>query len=372
VNMLHSPKHRGLAAPAVLLSSTFVACSGSPPSGPDAEEIPILTDQRPLAGPSSSGIWITRDEILRIPAAGPAWEALRDAADADAGEANVSDQDQKHDTSMLAKALVHVRTGDERYRTEVRQGCLDAVDTELGGRTLALGRNLVSYVIAADLVGLDPGEDATFRAWLRRVLNEELAGRTLVSTQEERPNNWGTHAAASRAAVAAYLHDQVELDRTARVFRGWLGDRSSYAGFDYGDLSWQADEDRPVGINRAGAVKDGWSVDGLLPDEMRRGCGFRFPPCETGYCWEALQGATVTAEILSRRGYPAWEWEDRALLRAVEALLDLDASYGGWWAEGDDEWNVWLVNHAYGTSFPTRAGASPGKNMAWTDWTHTS
>jgi hypothetical protein len=34
-------------------------------------------------------------------------------------------------------------------------------------RTLALGRNLVSYVIAADLVGLDPEQEVAFRNWLR-------------------------------------------------------------------------------------------------------------------------------------------------------------------------------------------------------------
>ena len=30
---------------------------------------------------------------------------------------------------------------------------------------------------------------------------------------------------------------------------------------------------------------------------------------------------------------------------------------------------VWIVNHAYGTSFPAALPAQPGKNMGWTDWT---
>ena len=105
---------------------------------------------------------------------------------------------------------------------------------------------------------------------------------------------------------------------------------------------------------------------------MRRGCGFQFPPCATGYPWEALQGATVTAEILHRQGYDAWSWSDQALRRAVQFLYELDRRYpgDGWWASGDDEWNVWLVNRAYGTRFPARDPAQPGKNMGWTDWTH--
>ena len=46
---------------------------------------------------------------------------------------------------------------------------------------------------------------------------------TLRGTHEQRPNNWGTHAGAARAAVALYLGDTAELSRTATVFRGWLG-----------------------------------------------------------------------------------------------------------------------------------------------------
>jgi hypothetical protein len=117
-------------------------------------------------------------------------------------------------------------------------------------------------------------------------------------------------------------------------------------------------------------VRDGESIDGVIPDDMRRGCAFQFPPCPTGYPWEALQGATVQAEILSRQGYDAWNWQDQALRRAVQFLHDLDARYGGWWVSNDDEWNVWLVNSAYGTSFTTESPAGLGKIMAWTDWTH--
>jgi hypothetical protein len=225
-------------------------------------------------------------------------------------------------------------------------------------------------VIAADLVGLEPAEDVTFRAWLRRTLTETLDGMTLQSTHEDRPNNWGTMAGASRAAVAAYLGDAAELARTAQVFKGWLGDRASYAGFSYGDLSWQFDPSQPVGINPAGATKDGESIDGALPDDMRRGCSFQFPPCHTGYAWEALQGVTVQAEILHRAGYDAWNWEDQAIRRAALFLDALDRRYGGWWAEGDDEWSPWLINHAYGASFTATSAARPGKIMGWTDWTH--
>lgn len=328
----------------------------------------VLSTQTPGDQGSYLGIWISGDELARLPTIGAAWRQLKAAADQDPGEPDLGDQDQMNDVYVLAKALVYARTGERRYRDEVIDHVMRAMGTEDGGQTLALGRNLVAYVIAADLVNLpaDADKDQRFRAWLRETLTETLNGRTLRGTHEVRPNNWGTHAGASRAAVALYLGDAAELERTALVFKGWLGDRQAYAGFRYGsDLSWQADPENPVGINPKGAMKEGHSIDGALPEEMRRGREFRWPPKKTDYAWEGLQGALVQAEILYRAGFPTWEWEDRALLRAVQFLYDI-----GWEAEGDDEWQVWLVNHTYGTAFPATTPARPGKNMGWTDWTH--
>ncbi len=197
------------------------------------------------------------------------------------------------------------------------------------------------------------------------MLTMDLDGRSLIETHEGRPNNWGTHAGASRLAVAFYLGDNQELARVAQVFKGWLGDWDAYHDFKYGNLSWQCDPDKPVGINAMGCTKDGHVVDGALPEEMRRGGSFDWPPGETGYPWEGLQGTLVTAELLSRAGYNTWEWEDNALLRSVEFLYSIN-----WDADGDDEWQVWIINNVYGTDYSTNASASPGKNMGWTSWTH--
>lgn len=313
------------------------------------------------------GMWLTAKELSELPTSGAAWNALVKAADSSAGSPDISNQDSDNDVYVLAKALVYARTGQTKYRSEVIDQLKRAVNTEAGGRTLALGRNLVSYVIAADLVNLpaaDPSFDSTFRSWLRKTLTETLDGRTLVSTHEDRPNNWGTHAGASRIAVALYLGDSAELNRAAKVFAGWLGDRSAYSGFKYGDLSWQCDASKPVGINPKGCTKNGRNIDGAQPEEMRRGGSFQWPPAPTGYAWEALQGAVVQAVLLHRAGYPAFEWSDRALLRAYQFLYNI-----GWTDEGDDRWQVWLVNWAYGTNYATTT-AGKGKNMGWTDWTH--
>jgi hypothetical protein len=321
-----------------------------------------------------NGIWMSYGEIAKLPMSGKAWERVKSAADGYLGTANISDQDSKHDVNTLAVALVYARTGNATYRAKAAGAIMAAVGTEQGGRTLALGRNLVSYVIAADLIDLrsyDAAKEQQFRTWLAAVRNEKLDGQTLISTHERRPNNWGTNAGASRIAADLYLGDKADLERAATVFKGWLGDRSAYARFDYGDLSWQMNPSNPVGVNPKGAMKDGHVIDGALPDDMRRGCSFTWKPCPTDYPWGAMQGAIVQAQLLTRAGYDAWQWSDHALGRAAMFLQSLNTEVGGWWANGDDTWQPWILNKAYNGNFPT-AAAKPGKNMGWTDWTHGS
>jgi hypothetical protein len=75
---------------------------------------------------------------------------------------------------------------------------------------------------------------------------------------------------------------------------------------------------------------------------------------------------------LHRAGYDAWNWSDQALQRAMEFYLDLSKQYpdgGSWRQDEDDGWTIWVVNRAYGTTFPTGT-PKPGKNMGWADWTH--
>jgi hypothetical protein len=326
------------------------------------------------AVPPGAGIWVSREELARLPMAGPAWAQLKATAAGDLGKADIANQDSNHDVRTLAAALVYARTGDQGYRAKAADAVMAAIETENNDRTLALGRNLVSYVLAADLIDFkryDPAREQLFRSWLDGVRRENLDGRTLISTHEDRPNNWGAHAGAARIAAALYLGDRADLDRAAQVFKGWLGDRAAYAEFKYDkDDSWQADPANPVGINPAGAERDGHRIDGAIPDDMQRGGKFRWPPKHTNYPWGSLEGALVQAELLSRAGYDAWNWQDKALLRATQFLHQTDQEVGGWWAEGDDEWMPWVINHAYSEKFPTALPARPGKNLGWTDWVY--
>jgi hypothetical protein len=324
-------------------------------------------------GPAGAdGLWIGRAELATLPMSGPAWVALNAAAGKTCTPPQLSDQEDMANVCVLAKALVHARTRDQQLRIDVATALEAIVNAgAYSGRALALGRELAAYAISADLIDLkrhDPALDARFRKTITTLLTTPTIDgpRNLVECHELRPNNWGTHCGASPVAVAAYLGDAVQLARAARVFRGYLGDREVYAGFRFGDLAWQCDPAKPVGINPAECMKDGHSIDGVLPDDQRRGGGFLWPPPKENYVYEALQGALVQAVILHRHGHDAFAWQDRALLRAFRWLHD-QAAYP---AQGDDTWQPHLVNHVYRMQFPAVIPSRPGKNVGWTDWTH--
>ena len=84
--------------------------------------------------------------------------------------------------------------------------------------------------------------------------------------------------------------------------------------------------------------------------------------------YEGLQGAMAEAVILKRAGYDPFNWENKALLRAFQWLQ----SQASFLATGDDNWLPHLVNYYYGKgTLPTSSPQSrPGKNVGWTDWTH--
>ena len=354
-----------IAPTAVPTVAPTLAPTPVPTTPPTAAPTPGAT---PAPVPATGAVLLSAGQLAALPTSGAAWTALKARADASAASPNIANQDDNTDLTVLAKGLVYARTGTATYRTGALVAIKAAVGTEAGGRTLALGRNLPGYVIAADLISLrtlDPAYDQdVFRPWLRSLLTMNLDGRTLRSTHEDRPNNWGTHAGASRAAIAAYLGDATEMARVATVFRGYLGDRSAYAGFTYGDLAWQCDPAKPVGINPTGCSRDGIVLDGALPEEMRRGGALTWPPTYTDYAWEGLQGAMLQAEILARHGYDAWSWSNKALLRAARFLYER----AGWPAVGDDEWQPWLLDARYGTSYRDAAPARTGKNFGYTDW----
>ncbi|HPG25270.1 MAG TPA: alginate lyase family protein [Myxococcota bacterium] len=347
----------GIAAVAALAALVLL--------GARCEAGALEPDGRPAAR-LSDGLWISRAALAALPTSGPAWEALVAQARLPIPRPDLSNQDDPSNVRVLARALVAVRTADEGMATSVRAALRRVRGTERRATALAVGRELVAYVVAADLVGLEDEERAAFEAWLRRVAAQSFQGRSLRTTHEDRPNNWGTHAGATRLAIAAYVDDRREIARAAYVFRGWLGEIDGWQGFAFGALDWQADPRRPQAVNPRGAVRAGHPIGGVLPDDQRRSGPFRWPPPKENYVYEALQGAVTQAVLLERLGYDPWKWGDSALRRAFEWLHE-EARYP---AEGDDTWLPHLVNRAYGTRFPAPVPSRPGKGMGFSDWTH--
>ena len=341
-------------------------------SNSNARDVTVETAPPPPPPPppsNSSGIWISAAEIAQLPTSGSAWNALVSAANnipaAEGGH------NSKHDVHTLAAALVAARTGDASYRNKAEANLAAAIGTEADGNALSLARNLAAYVIAADVIGY---RDGAFVQWVDRMRTYQhpagggCSGWTcsVIGKHESRPNNHGSMAGASRMAASLYLGDQSDFEQAVKVLRGYLGDRSAYASFNYGEMSWQSNSGSPAGINPAGAKIDGHDVDGVMPDDQRRCGSFSWPPCSTGYAWEGLQGLMVQAWIVHRQGYDVFEWSDRALLRAVKWLY----GPGGNTADGDDRFQLPLIDGAYNTSYWNGQTVGNGKNMGWTDWTH--
>ncbi|MCI0394086.1 MAG: hypothetical protein L0322_04010, partial [Chloroflexi bacterium] len=272
-----------LLGTATIVSSTPKTVAAAPTAG-----YKILLPLVKASG-GAGQMWISSATLASLPTSGTAWNNLWDAAQQNTNSPDISDLSDMTDVYVLAKALVYARTGQSQYRTEVITAITAAMGTESGADILAVARNLQAYVIAADLINLpaaNPVLNTTFRQWLATIRTVVFSGTTphsIISCHEVRPNNFGTHCGASRIAIALYLGDPAELQDAATVFQGWLGDRNAYAGFNYGDLDWQCNPSAPVGINPAGCTRNGYSIDGVLPDDQRRSGGFTWPPPQENY-----------------------------------------------------------------------------------------
>jgi hypothetical protein len=342
-----------------------------------------------IAGPSSAVanaaddyILMPRSELLKLPTSGTAWANLKEVANTALGDADLCDQDEDHHLRTLAAALLYARTGNGTYATKARAGVMNAIKTQVVGchnAVLSLGRQLAGYVFAADFAGLSGSEDTTFRTWLSGIRTKNIGGHsawyTLVRTHKDAPNNWGAHAGASRLAASLYLGDSTDTAAAIKVTRGFLGDRTAYAGFrtnlDSDDWSWScAGATAYTPVNKA-CTKSGINVDGGIIADISRGGSLRWPPPDTGisYHVDSIAAVAIQIELAYRHGQStAWSWSSSALKRAAN-LVQRSARDGG------DGWNLttassqipWLLNKRYGSFLPTRHQPM-GRGIGFTDW----
>ena len=315
------------------------------------------------SGGALQGVWSSAPELAGKPMSGDAWLELLKFADGDTSNPNVSDQDDPTNVRVLAAAIAYARSGDVKYKAKVDTACVQVQGSEKGGRTLAWGRELGAYAMAADLVGYS---SPAFSTWLKNVTDVEKGSELNITLRQmfyKRPNNWGSMAFGSLTAVYRYLGDDVLL-KDVRDY--WAqGVTGKNPGLVYGaDVSWHMDPNDLRLINPKGAMKQGVNIDGIIPDDMRRGGPFTTgTPAGTGYPWEHLQGVLMGARVLERAGMPIWDMDDSAIERAASALQDRIG--GTFLCSGDDLWQLAFLDQAYarnwsGSQNVWRAGKNAG------------
>lgn len=314
-------------------------------------------------------IVVSRAALAAAPTSGPAWSAMVAVADGDLGAPDLADQDNLHAGRTFAAALVYARTADPSYRDKVVGQLRQLPQTPLSGaRSLSVGRQLAGYVIAADLVDY---RDPMFGGFVSALRTAELGGHgrwvNVAQTSEDTASNWGAWTLASRIAISLYLGDTADVARAAQVLRGFTGDRSAYAGFrktqDF-DPGWSCDAEAWVPINPASCGFRG----GALVEDISRSGGVAPETDSVGltYSWETLGGATLSATLLARGGYPdVWEWGDQALLRATQ-FLQRSGGYPPRYSV--NQYIPWVIGRAYAVEFVPEVPAGLGRQFGFTDW----
>lgn len=319
---------------------------------------------------------------------------------ADPNDAKVLDQDSNNNVQILAASIVYARNGDTAFRDKVvaavqklvaegdprarfgcppRPGYPPNEEIEVHNRTLAWGREIGAYVLAADLVDYRTPE---FETWIRNMAEVYLGcdDRTMRLAFQQRPNNWGFMNFGSLVAMYAFLGDgQALMDIRDYFIAGITGPNP---GYSYGDLSWHPNANNPRLINPLNATltcADATviNVDGLIPDDQRRSGVFDPDTCNVPapdtHITEWINGAIMGARILDRIGMPVWDVGDQALKRMILAHVvaqpQLTQDDPGFKCEDDapyncKDWVLPILNEAYDLTLPFY-GTGASKNAGY-------
>ncbi len=385
-------------ATAALLGLSLVAACGRDAPGVTAPVSSAPTLQGAVVPyAQGGGIWITRSVLMTRPTSGTIWDDLLKQAAADPGTPDIAYQDSQNDVYTLAEALVCARVG--QYCAKAIGNVVGAIGTEQGGRWLAVGRNLTSYVISADLLNLRADGNPTsagtrVQNWIQGFLTEKLADNNTGVLVPFPYFDSGSNASAQQgmayAAVAAYLDDTTALNNVWNAFRRYACDPSApdpsainlSAGVKY---NWAYDNTHPCAVNPAGTSKmvpAGYPgagtvhrIDGSIINDMRRGGYYQWTPGYTSYPWVGMEGFVPAATILYRAGFTsAFSIANNAVLRAADYLwwLRNATGYTPWFDGSRSAEIVQLVDVVYGATYPHKTPVSKGRTVGFTDWTHSS
>lgn len=362
--------------------------------------------------PAIADIWIDNATLLSLPMSGDAWTAVINKAIANWPNANVDNQDSKHDTFTLAGALAGVRLGavapGPALRTKAMDGLIEASDDLITQHWLTVSRNLGAYIIAADILRDAGVTDQGVNDWLVDFFTRQLnrnSGEPSGPQRKMRPFAGGSNANAHEgfvyAALAAWHGDDARLLHAWGRFRLYAGavqrdcptancyndaatetdnlvEVSTAIKINRGiDAGWAHDDVDPRAINPLDSTIDGHNVDGTVINDIRRGCNFQWPPCWTKYQWVGLEGFVPAGMIFARAGFPAFDVASRAMNRAVEAMWRLGDEFGEnplgtgnlWWDYDRARDIKYLNNWIYGVNHPYESPVSASRVMGYTDWT---
>jgi hypothetical protein len=361
------------------LASTRYDLSASSPSGRSGNAPrPVVEDPTPtgrdstLSPSSGEGILLSRAELMALPTSGPAWDAIMARVQNPSGGSYRLGTRDDSNMDVLAHALAGARLDDERYKRFVR----DKVEQMMAAPRkesdlLGTLRHLQTYIISADLIDLrsfDPALDARFRRWLAAEIRFEYSGGgggSVISTHERKPNNFGTHAGASRIAAALYLDDAEELKAARDVWYGWATGDPDFVPEDrvWTGTDWQCSDSRPSGINAEGCTRGDHSLDGVIPEDQERCGDYSWPPCATNYIHGATDGMLLSFWMLARHGEDPWAWGDQAALRQMRWKYEVQQPpYGGF------RWQIPVVEAAYGLDLPGNDPTATSTNFGFADW----
>ncbi|MFL5645489.1 MAG: hypothetical protein ACJ77D_05185 [Chloroflexota bacterium] len=342
--------------------------------------LPAFAASPAPAAAASDYILMSRAALMARPVSGTPWRNLRAVASTSLGSPNLCDQNSRHHLRTLAAALVYARTGVASYGAKARGGVIAAIKTLRVGcdnATLALGRQLTAYVLAANFADMTGTSDATFRAFLTTIRKRIIGGHglwdSLYHTQIRSATNWGAYAGAARIAASLYLGDTADVAAASKVTRGFLGERAAYKFWDRLSSAAQSWSCAPTNYTPVNGTcrRGGLLVDGAVAADISRGGSRRWPPGSTGvqYQLDSIQGMGLQVELLYQNGYSqAWHWQNYALRRMANIVTRSKASGGvGWNQTQASRQMPWLLDRRLGMRIP-RAYSGMGRAIGFTDW----
>jgi len=358
----------------------------------------------PAANAASDYMLIDSARLASLPTSGTAYTSMKKTADTAMATMSLTTPTSKSpwlpnygDSSTgvgkgaatLAAALVYARTGDARYRDFVIRvnrfviGSEDSASTNGtsdADKVLATMRQISGYVLAADLVRMDPNvtgsrsgyTSTAWKTWLGALRTKSIGSGNCSSifNCNMKATNWGAWASASRTAIDVYLDDTADLAVVVGRLKLYLGESTTPAPWKKSgsfDSSWVCMPTGSVQFTAVNGSSCGSGKDGIIVEDASRSAA-PFPAwgkAGIDYSFHAYGAQLVAALLLDRKGYDVWNWGDRALKRIMDRLDRLGVATGNGRVTATHV--SWIPRHFYNTSYPT-VPARPSDTLGYTDW----